>query len=96
MRFYDIIILYVNKTIHGCVIMDVSYKNLFHLLIELYMTTSQLQKKAGLSANVIARLKRNGFISLDAVESVCRRMNCGVDNILKFVPNETTENTEEL
>lgn len=59
------------------------------------MTTSQLQREAGFSANIIARLKRNGAVSLDTIESICRTMNCGVDDILEFVPDETSQNTEE-
>lgn len=77
-------------------IMAVSYKKLFHLLIEQDMTTSQLQKKAGFSANIIARLKRNGSVSLETIESICRTMNCGVDDILEFVPDVTTDHTEEV
>lgn len=43
--------------------MAVSYKKLFHLLIEKNMTNAQLQQEAGFSANIITRLKRNGYIS---------------------------------
>ncbi len=68
--------------------MAVSYKKLFHLMIEKDMTNAELQKEAGFSANIITRLKRNGYISLDSVESICRVMNCGVDDILEFVPDE--------
>ena len=65
--------------------MAVSYKRLFHLLIERDMTTAQLQHQAGFSANIITRMKRNGYLSLDTIESICRAMNCGVDDILEFV-----------
>ena len=51
--------------------MAVSYKKLFHLLIEKNMTNAQLQQEAGFSANIITRLKRNGYISLESVESIC-------------------------
>ena len=68
--------------------MAVSYKKLFHLLIERNMTNAQLQKEAGFSANIITRLKRNGYISLESIESICRVMNCGVDDILEFVPED--------
>ena len=68
--------------------MAVSYKKLFHLLIEKDMTNAQLQQQAGFSANIITRLKRNGYISLDSIESICRVLNCGVDDILEFVPDE--------
>lgn len=66
--------------------MAVSYKKLFHLLIEKDMTNAQLQQQAGFSANIITRLKRNGYVSLDSIESICRVLNCGVDEILEFVP----------
>lgn len=65
--------------------MSVSYKKLFHLMIEKKMTNAQLQKQAGFSANIITRLKRNEYISLESVESICRVMKCGVDDILEFV-----------
>jgi len=65
--------------------MAVTYKKLFHLLIEKDMTTAQLQRQAGFSANIITRMKRNEYLSLDTIESICRTMNCGVDDILEFV-----------
>lgn len=68
--------------------MAVSYKKLFHLLIERDMTTAQLQKQAGFSANIITRIKRNGYLSLETIESICRAMNCGVDDILEFIPDK--------
>ena len=66
--------------------MAVSYKKLVHLLIEKNMTNAQLQQEASFSANIITRLKRNRYISLESVESICHVLNCGVDDILEFVP----------
>ena len=34
--------------------------------------------------------------SLFRIESICRTMNCGVDDILEFVPDVTTDHTEEV
>lgn len=68
--------------------MAVSYKKLFHLLIEKEMTNSDLQKKAGFSANIITRLKRNGYISLETIESICDVLECKVDDILEFVKGD--------
>ena len=64
--------------------MTVSYKKLFHRMIDIGITNSELQQKAGFSANIITRLKRNGYISLESVESICRVLNCYVDDILEF------------
>ena len=49
------------------------------------MTNSQLQQEAGFPANIITWLKRGGYISLESVESICRVLNCGVDDILEFI-----------
>ncbi len=68
--------------------MAASYKKLFYILIEKNMTNAQLQQKAGFSANIITRLKRNGYISLESIESICSVLNCGVDDILEFVPED--------
>jgi DNA-binding Xre family transcriptional regulator len=70
------------------VAMAVSYKKLFHLLIEKDMTNAQLMEQAGFSANIITRLKRNEYVSMESLENICRVMNCGVDDILEFVRND--------
>lgn len=72
--------------------MAVSYKKLFHLMIEKDMSNTKLQQECGFSANIISRLKRNGYISLESIETICRVMNCGVDDILDFIPKENTNN----
>jgi len=51
------------------------------------MTTTQLQQQAGFSSNIVPRMKRNGYVSLDTIESICRALDCGVDDILEFVPD---------
>lgn len=69
--------------------MAVSYKRLFHLLIEKDMTNAQLQQKAGFSANIITRLKRNGYVSLESIERICRVLDCGVDDVLEFTAEDS-------
>lgn len=68
--------------------MAVSYKRPFHLLIERDMATVQLQHQAGFSANINMRTKRNRYLSLDAIETICRIIGCDVDDILEFIPDE--------
>ena len=71
--------------------MAVSYKKLFHLMIEKDMTNAQLMEQAGFSANIITRLKRNEYVSMESLENMCRVLNCRVDDILEFVYMEETE-----
>ena len=51
--------------------MSVSYKRLFHLLIDKNMTAAELQKEAGYSANISTRLRNDTYISLESVEKIC-------------------------
>ncbi len=72
--------------------MAVNYKKLFHLMIEKNLSNSDLQRKAGFSGNILTRLKRNRYVSLESIENICRVLECGVDDILEFVPEEETDN----
>lgn len=50
-------------------------------MIDKKMSNAQLKEKAGF----IARLKRNEYISVESIDRICRVMECGVDDTLKFV-----------
>ena len=71
--------------------MAVSYKKLFHLMIDNGMTNAELMEKGGFSANINTRLKRNNYVSLDSIEKICKVLNCGVDDILEFLSDNTEE-----
>lgn len=71
--------------------MSVSYKKLFHLLIEKDMTNAQLMSSANFSANIITRLKRNKYVSLETIEMICTVLNCSVDDILEFIPADSEQ-----
>lgn len=65
--------------------MAVTYKKLFHLLIDQGIQTTELTEKAGFSANIITRLKRDQYVSLDSIEKICLALDCKVDDILDFI-----------
>lgn len=65
--------------------MAICYDRLFHMMIDKKITNAQLKDMAGISANIITRLKRNEYISLESIEKICRTLSCSVDDILEFV-----------
>ncbi|MDO4938851.1 MAG: helix-turn-helix transcriptional regulator [Lachnospiraceae bacterium] len=71
--------------------MAVSYKKLFHMLIDRDMSAAQLQKEAGYSANISTRLRKDIYISLESVEKICNVLNCKVDDIVEFIPGKEEE-----
>ncbi|MGX8773508.1 MAG: helix-turn-helix domain-containing protein [Bacillota bacterium] len=65
--------------------MAVSYKKLFHLLVDRDMSPADLMREAGFSGNIIMRLRRNEYISLQSIESICRVLNCGPQDVVDFL-----------
>lgn len=75
--------------------MAVSYKRLFHLMIDKGVTNAEMMEKAGFSANIITRLKRDHYVALDSIEKICYALDCGVDDILEFIPEEKEHTTDD-
>lgn len=71
--------------------MAVTYKKLFHLLIDRGISTSELTERAGFSANILTRLRRDQYVSLDSIEKICLALGCKVDEILEFIPTKEDE-----
>ncbi len=64
--------------------MGVTYRKLFHKLIEEEMTPKQLADRAGISLNIMTRIRRNEYISLESVEKITRILQCEIGDILEF------------
>ena len=64
--------------------MAVSYEKYFRLAKEKGITTSRILEEANISANILTRMKRNEYISLESVEKICRALQCDVSDILDF------------
>jgi len=58
------------------------------MMIDRGITNADLRDMAKFSANIITRLKKDEYISLESIEKICEVMNCGVDDILEFVSSE--------
>ena len=68
--------------------MSVSYKKLFHMLIDRNMTVSDLQKQAGYSTNISTPMCRDEYVSLRSMEKICWVLVCKADNIVAFRSDE--------
>lgn len=64
--------------------MKISYKKLWHLLIDRDMTKTELQKAAGLSWGSVARLNRGENIGTDILLRVCKVLGCKLDDIMEI------------
>ena len=48
--------------------MAINYDKLFHMMIDRKITNIQLKDMAGVSANIITRLKRDEYISIESID----------------------------
>lgn len=74
--------------------MPISYNKLFHQLIDKNISSSELLKGANLSANILTRLKRNEYISMESIEKICVFLSCTPNDVLTF--NSTKAANDEL
>ena len=64
--------------------MAVSYEKYFRMAKKKGITTSRILEEANISANILTRMKRNEYISLESVEKICRALQCDISDILDF------------
>ena len=59
--------------------MHISYKPLWHTLVERNMRKEDLRLAAGLTTNMIANMSKEGkHISMDTLARICETLNCGI------------------
>jgi putative transcriptional regulator len=68
--------------------MAVSYKKLWKLLIDKDMKKKDLEEKAQVSHYTVSKLYRGENVTIDILERICKTLNCTVDDIMEFVPDD--------
>ncbi len=82
--FHDIIDL-IRLSCERCA-MTVSYNKLWKLLIDKNMKKKELSEAAGISNSLIAKLGKNENVTVDVLVRICAALDCGMDDIMEFVP----------
>ncbi|MBS1328932.1 MAG: helix-turn-helix transcriptional regulator [Dialister sp.] len=68
--------------------MTVSYDKLWKLLIDKKMNRTDLKNTAGVSFNVLAKMSRNEFVSLESLCKICDVLACDIGDVMEFTENE--------
>jgi len=64
--------------------MAVKYDKLYSVIADRQIKESSLASYAGVSRNIITRIRRNEYISLESLEKICNALECTVDDIVEF------------
>lgn len=68
--------------------MAVTYKKLWHILLDRDMKKKDLQEVAQLTGYAMNRLSRDESVTTDILAKICRALNCTVDNIMEVLPED--------
>ena len=62
--------------------MQVDYSKLLTRFKEMvHKNKTDLIEMAGISTNILAKLTKGEFISMDSIQRICKALNCGVGDI---------------
>lgn len=71
--------------------MAVNYDKLYRILDDRGIKESALSTYAGVSRNIVTRIRRNEYISMESLEKICYALNCKVGDVIDF-----QEHTKQL
>ena len=67
--------------------MSISYDKLCKLLIDAKMNRTELKNAAGISSNIVAKMGRNEFVSMESLYKICLTLNCNIGDIVDIIPD---------
>jgi len=68
--------------------MTVSYKKLWHILLDRDMKKKDLQSAAGLTSYAMNKLSRDEDVTTEILGRICKALDCTTDDIMEFVSND--------
>ncbi len=71
--------------------MSTSYKKLWKLLIDKDMKKKDLAEAAGISNYTITKMGKGENITTDVLGKICAALDCSLDDIMEFIPDEPKE-----
>lgn len=74
--------------VEGETTMAVSYKKLWHILLDRDMKKKELAELAGLSPYTIKKMGRDEAVSTEVVGKICRALECNLDDVVEYIPTE--------
>lgn len=65
--------------------MSVSYSNLWKLLIDKNMKKTDLIKTCNISSNIVAKMGKNQYVSMETIDKICQHFECRVEDIMEIM-----------
>lgn len=66
----------------------ISYKPLFHVLLDRDIKKEELRKLTGISSSTMAKMSKNEIVSLKVIDSICKALNIQPGDMLEYIPDK--------
>lgn len=67
--------------------MAISYKKLWHILLDRDMKKKDLAAMAGITLYAMKKLSRDEPVTTEIIGKICTALNCKADDIMEFYPD---------
>ena len=64
----------------------ICYERLWKTLIDKHMKRTELRDRIGISNATLAKLGKNEPVNLKIVDSICKELNCSIEDVVEFRP----------
>ena len=75
--------------------MAVSYRKLWHLMLDKKVSKNGLERIAAISHYSMLKLSKDQDVSTEVLTKICGALNCEVKDIVDFFPDEGEENQDK-
>lgn len=73
----------------------ISYKPLFHTLIDKGLTREQMRQRVGIGKTTLSKISTGKHVSLEVVEKIALSLGVPISAVVEVVPEESTAKEEE-
>ena len=70
--------------------MKISYKKLWHLLLDKNMKKADLKRVTGISTATIAKLDKGQNVTTDILVRICKALDCDLNDIMELSREDNT------
>lgn len=71
--------------------MAISYIKLWKLLLDKRMKKTDLKIIADISANTLAKLSKDQYVSMEVMGRICKALSCDIGDVMEMLPDEDNE-----
>ena len=68
--------------------MAVSYRKLWHLMLDKKVSKNGLERMAGISHYAMLKMIKDQDVSTEVLTKICTALDCEVQDIVDFLPDE--------